>query len=789
MVTISRFRLTVAAIALFVLSVPVFTAAQDDGVDENVDGPDQKKWLIWESVQRFTGQATIHESSWTDRQSGPDKEKVSGHATASISFELVREPPLYSEGTSRWVPVKVTVAGDSLLSQLYSSPTHRLSAESESSFAQSLTDSPYPVLSLSHETGEFEFLSPGQLDTPVTEYVNRSEWRYMGETVNNSYTVMRDYIASSNFYGRANEDIGPLSATVEQVFVEEDGKAGHREFGRVVLAPEYDDYDIEVKIDGYNRWRPLGSIAAPTSPGSSVIAHATLIPKTPGQSKLPNVQYFSFALLDTSREPGVCMNYPLHAKDNFPDMRLAASGAGTPELGDEDQTLKVSGPARDKEGRPFASARIESYDFGGRAELMVTARLEDGREITGHLQGSQSADKLIPLPKRAPSRWIADAWHDEHGTHKLSDFDDSENEPVHDGHPGDGFTYYEEYRGFAENGEWLYTSPKQRDMFIYQDSGTDRGLSIGDKFQAGIDLFGELTGITMHEKLRDEEYDWKVRVMNANRREGPHLVKQHGVSMTMDTYHRDAETLFAEGTTKGRLRKTLYVNVSLVGQDMDLTDMVVPSDRQRGRDRAVAHELLHTVGVEHHGEGAGGKLFYVRAAGHPDNPTSRTAFVSHSTGKVVRLLHETTRQDIIETIRSVEERDQLAEFVRSNKQEFVTHWGGVETVAAQQEFFDRVERDELYAERYIEGRYGDQHSGDDQCVMRYSYAQIYQAIGNESLFYLVPPGSEPAGLQLCRSPEGTGVNLLGREPQSRYGPSGQGLGDCFHKICVSDRYH
>ena len=73
--------------------------------------------------------------------------------------------------------------------------------------------------------------------------------------------------------------------------------------------------------------------------------------------------------------------------------------------------------------------------------------------------------------------------------------------------------------------------------------------------------------------------------------------------------------------------------------------------------------------------------------------------------------------------------------------------------------------------------------------MRYTYAQIYQAAGNRNLFYYVPPDSEPAGLQLCRSPEGTGVNLLGRKPQSRYGQTGPGLGNCLHQICVSDRYH
>ena len=245
-----------------------------------------------------------------------------------------------------------------------------------------------------------------------------------------------------------------------------------------MLWPEYDDFELRVRIAGYDRWRPFGSIKAPKQPGNHLVARATLVPKKPGAVTIPEVRQFRFELAGTSREPGVCMNFPLHAKDSDPDLRLAAATTTPGAVGPQGQSLEIELSLRDTGGRPYAEARVDSYDYGGRAELRVTAELEDGRVIVGRLEGATAVGAAsIRIPKRTRSQWIADAWHEEHQTQGLGDYDDSENEPVHDGHKGDGFTYYEEYRGFAENGEWIYGSPRRRDMFVYQDSGNEHADS------------------------------------------------------------------------------------------------------------------------------------------------------------------------------------------------------------------------------------------------------------------------------------------------------------------------
>lgn len=70
--------------------------------------------------------------------------------------------------------------------------------------------------------------------------------------------------------------------------------------------------------------------------------------------------------------------------------------------------------------------------------------------------------------------------------------------------------------------------------------------------------------------------------------------------------------------------------------------------------------------------------------------------------------------------------------------------------------------------------------------MRYYFAKFYEAKGREDTYYVVTPGTEPFGLQLCRTKEGTGVNALTHKPQSRYGDAGPQSGDCFSQVTPND---
>ena len=70
--------------------------------------------------------------------------------------------------------------------------------------------------------------------------------------------------------------------------------------------------------------------------------------------------------------------------------------------------------------------------------------------------------------------------------------------------------------------------------------------------------------------------------------------------------------------------------------------------------------------------------------------------------------------------------------------------------------------------------------------MRYYFANAYPVEGRENTYWLVRPGDNRAGRDLCKSPEGTGANAPSHKPKSRFGNSAPGRGGCFRYICPND---
>lgn len=79
---------------------------------------------------------------------------------------------------------------------------------------------------------------------------------------------------------------------------------------------------------------------------------------------------------------------------------------------------------------------------------------------------------------------------------------------------------------------------------------------------------------------------------------------------------------------------------------------------------------------------------------------------------------------------------------------------------------------------------GGQHSGVEDCVMRYDCAEAYASKSALKTYY-VPTLGEMTGLFLCDSKKGDGVNSWSRRPQSRYGDASTG-GECRRRVCVND---
>ena len=559
--------------------------------------------------------------------------------------------------------------------------------------------------------------------------------------------------------------------------------------------------ELFITAAGYDEWRPEGNLKKPTEPGNNLRARATVVAKEGQGTFVPRVKNIHFQLLDTSREPGVCLNWPLNAKDQDYDLRLAAVAGGT--LSRSDQILEVADPKRDEKGQPYAEVQIDSYDFGGRALLRAVCLLNDGREIEGVMQ---EVGETPRLPKMKGPGWIADTWRKAHHAEKLADEDDNEKvEGQKD--DGDGFTLYEEYRGWVVNGMRLEGDPEGKDFFVLN--------LIGGDAESGIDLFEQLSELKVHSKLRRGEMSEKTRLMNGNHRDAPHRVDQHGV--WVQQYVDDPKGTKDGATGKEKLRSTgastaltkagvagrpgIVLGVGILARDNTEGDFSKPfnlpaQDAIFAWDRAIAHELLHSVGVEHHGpDDTTGYSFSFVPPNVPDNKIGRPHY--RLDGETVVNLLEENGHDLAAQayplyvkMREMLVASGLGALIESlyGKSFQDKPVGSPAFKAFVDEYIDQLTR-AVFGARGMVGQEHFSHSGDQDCVMRYYFAKFYDAKNTkEKTVYLVTPGTERIGLEICRSAKGTGANAPNPPnlPQSRYGDAAQGAGNCFAQICPND---
>lgn len=661
---------------------------------------------------------------------------------------------------------------------------------------------------------------------------------------------------------------------------EGDGTHGYVYRGRVVLCPVYDDLECEVTIDGYADWLPKGSIEDPKKPGAAIVARAVLKAKRGRSEDIPKVDRFRFELLDTSREPGVCLNWPLAAQDEDFDFRLAdfTDGSGGsdpaavkrffhewdwmsagdrdlaslppdvpqfafPVISDDGQRGEVVGPPKDRSGQPFAAAAIECFDFGAKSELRVVCILEDGREIAGLMMGEGGDQDIVRLPRRRGPDWVAAKWcEDNKAVDLVASYDDEKvaGQPMN----GDGFTVYEEYRGWVEAGRHIIGDPRRKDFFVLNQVGVDAHGSDGADGRGGVALFARAAKIRVHARITEAEFDWRVRVMNANRKDGPHRVKQHGVFICDIPWKpgdvTGGKATLSDPSRAGRPATTLSIGIlrrgdpkSVFTEEWSKFANLPRSDADSAYDVAVAHELAHSVGAEHHGEfGDRPMELYFQGAHDPTNPTGLPRFVKSlprsdvdyaqtvfgsrpmvwsdfDRGPTIHLLWEDTHEDLAQSLGAEFER--MLEQERSDPRTAAARRASAEQRAKglarwgkDVQFWDELALHESvaggtttwtergfitsggFSRRIYSAEPNCLHSGDVGCIMRYFLANAYPVRGRNNAYYLIRPGKNPIGHDLCRSPAGTGGNHRDHEPQPRFGDSAPGRGNCFGQICPND---
>ena len=603
---------------------------------------------------------------------------------------------------------------------------------------------------------------------------------------------------------------------------------------RLVLFPAYDDVECEVTIAGYDAWRPRGSIEDPRQPGGALVARATLRSKV--GKPLPPVDRFRFELVGTSREPGVCLNWPLGAKEREQDpdydLRLADFATGSPagdaaalkkflsewdlsSAGDRDlgslppggvprlsfavvsedgQKGELPDPPKDAAGSPFAEVAIESWDFGGKAALFVVCVLQDGREVMGLMKQAGGATDLVHLPRRRAGDWIAAAWREKWNVPDLAELADDERvegQPLH----GDGFTAYEEYRGWAVGGKHYEGDPRAKDFFLLNLIGADA--------RPGIRIFQSLSRLRVCAGLRRSEMSESARLMNGNHTSGPHREAQHGVWLrTFPTSaalgDEGAQTVMLEKGVVGRPGKVKGIGILPRGHAESVFEKpwnLPAREAFFAWDRAIAHELLHSVGVEHHGKGDVYEALGFFSTRHPRNTLGRPFFGRSPTEPVdVRTEDGQDLAAVYQTELYPRERATadiaLRERLLQEGREFIARNGPQVVVGdrSPEEWADfRIEQLVICAILNVRGIVGvpqGSSSGDQDCVMRYYFASFYRPGPPGTTLYRIPPGSEHIGLDICHAKTGTGINAASHRPRPRYGDAADG--DCFAQICPND---
>jgi hypothetical protein len=488
---------------------------------------------------------------------------------------------------------------------------------------------------------------------------------------------------------------------------------------------------LEITPSGqYANWRPT---AAEDGGDGEPVEFTAMLKTADGGVPEQRIERLEWELVETSAEPGITINWPQDPSDNVPDLYfkdepVAAAGAVRYAEGDQGQKVTVAYPDG---GTLSGTIKVYPRDWGGWSTLRVIAVLDDGRQFNGRLAGA--AEEGVHLPDRDLGRFIARAWLQDRGI-TADDRSDLDDVPKGDAHPGDGLTLYEEYRGFHVDGKRIEGDPERKELFVVNEGETpgSAGSAAGT---AGIAHFQRITGLRVHGKLRRAEMD-RERVVNHNFSAGPRLGPQHAVLIRLDPGLVGQANAFTSDD-----RPSTPGGVEYIGLPRSFPWRATTSPSVSYDTITVAHELLHAVNVYHHGE-SDKVVFWSR---DPD-------------GKMYE-------QDTVEqnnTYVPVGPRTEIRAFLESGQD-----------VTGQ----TRV------GPRHL-GRQHGQHSGAEDCVMRYDIADAYQSTHNPNHRYVGIKEIQGAGLDNTR--EGSGVNLPTRLPQPRFGSAAEGRGACQAQILVND---
>lgn len=282
---------------------------------------------------------------------------------------------------------------------------------------------------------------------------------------------------------------------------------------------------------------------------------------------------FRFTLFDVSREKGFALN-------------AGGSGTGLDLRFSSTQPQPMTAPVEPPDSNSLvietndaatsASVTLAAFDYGAWGRLKAEV-IVDGEWYPLDAVGGGSS---ITVPLDTNGNRIWDEWERNAGVWGQAASADQDDEPAGENR-GDGFSNFEEYRGFMVGYDWVSTSPKHKELFIY------------DAYARGLGYFNASGVMTF--TIQQTQYD-SSRVVNFNRGYAS-AGAQKGLLLTGDCGldETTAGEVFPDVGTPNQVEK-----VCINGATM----RTASSDEEAN---TIAHELGHAVSVEHHGDFDEGK--------------------------------------------------------------------------------------------------------------------------------------------------------------------------------------
>ena len=233
-------------------------------------------------------------------------------------------------------------------------------------------------------------------------------------------------------------------------------------------------------------WRPEHDNVANTLSVTASIEQ----PAIPGK--------FRFTLFDVTREKGWAMNAGDKDDDSL-DLEFVDGRDGflAPEETSDGWEIEAN------QAMTTGTVKIKANDYGAWGKLKCEVNVD------GHWWPcrTDAGKEYVTIPFDEDENKIADFWEDQEGVSGDAAADDDETPEGRE--PGDGFSNYEEYRGFQVNAEWTDTNPIEKDLFVHNASGLA-------EIEGAINQFEIKTGLTVH-KISEDELDRASRIVNFNR--------------------------------------------------------------------------------------------------------------------------------------------------------------------------------------------------------------------------------------------------------------------------------